>query len=83
MSRVRLPGFLYFLSPLIQWPGLAESESLCVYCHRQPMEPAWQPFCSERCRMADLGRWLSEDYRVPDERPVDVPDDEADRESDD
>lgn len=24
------------------------------------------PFCSERCRMADLGRWLGEEYRIPD-----------------
>ena len=24
------------------------------------------PFCSERCRMIDLGAWASEDYRVPD-----------------
>jgi endogenous inhibitor of DNA gyrase (YacG/DUF329 family) len=23
------------------------------------------PFCSERCHLVDLGRWLSEDYRVP------------------
>jgi uncharacterized protein len=23
------------------------------------------PFCSERCRMADLGRWLNEEYRIP------------------
>jgi len=23
-----------------------------------------RPFCSERCRVADLGRWASEDYRV-------------------
>jgi hypothetical protein len=23
------------------------------------------PFCSERCHWIDLGRWLSEDYRVP------------------
>lgn len=22
------------------------------------------PFCSRRCRMVDLGRWLGEDYRV-------------------
>lgn len=26
---------------------------------------AWRPFCSERCRQADLGAWASEDYRVP------------------
>lgn len=22
------------------------------------------PFCSERCQMVDLGRWLREDYRI-------------------
>jgi len=24
----------------------------------------YRPFCSERCRMVDLGQWLAEDYRV-------------------
>jgi hypothetical protein len=23
------------------------------------------PFCGPRCRLLDLGKWLSEDYRVP------------------
>ena len=23
------------------------------------------PFCSERCRRIDLGRWLGESYRIP------------------
>ena len=23
------------------------------------------PFCSPRCRLIDLGRWLGEDYRIP------------------
>lgn len=23
------------------------------------------PFCSDRCRMVDLGRWLGESYAVP------------------
>jgi endogenous inhibitor of DNA gyrase (YacG/DUF329 family) len=33
----------------------------------------WRPFCSERCRVIDLGRWAAEDYRVPvkDEDPKD------------
>ena len=26
---------------------------------------AWRPFCSERCRLTDLGGWASENYRVP------------------
>ena len=25
------------------------------------------PFCSERCRQIDLGKWLSEEYGVPAE----------------
>ena len=24
----------------------------------------WRPFCSERCRSADLGAWASEQFRV-------------------
>lgn len=25
----------------------------------------YRPFCSERCKMIDLGAWASESYRVP------------------
>lgn len=25
----------------------------------------YRPFCSERCKLADLGSWLSGDYRIP------------------
>ena len=25
----------------------------------------FRPFCSERCRMIDLGAWANESYRVP------------------
>src|SRR4029450_9921784 len=25
----------------------------------------WRPFCSERCKLIDLGAWASERYRVP------------------
>ena len=24
-----------------------------------------RPFCSERCRLADLGGWVTEQYRIP------------------
>ncbi|HEU4923534.1 MAG TPA: DNA gyrase inhibitor YacG [Burkholderiales bacterium] len=27
----------------------------------------WRPFCSERCRMVDLGRWAAEEYRLPEQ----------------
>ena len=26
---------------------------------------AWRPFCSERCKMIDLGAWATERYRLP------------------
>jgi len=25
----------------------------------------WRPFCSERCKLIDLGAWATERYRVP------------------
>ncbi|AEH45098.1 protein of unknown function DUF329 [Thermodesulfatator indicus DSM 15286] len=24
----------------------------------------YRPFCSERCKLIDLGHWLSEEYRI-------------------
>jgi endogenous inhibitor of DNA gyrase (YacG/DUF329 family) len=47
----------------------------CPVCNREfdaATSPAL-PFCSERCRTIDLGRWLGEVYAVPV-----VPDPEAD-----
>ena len=42
----------------------------------------YRPFCSERCRLADLGAWASEGYRVgatrvddDDEQAADAPPD--------
>ncbi len=31
----------------------------------------WRPFCSQRCRNADLGDWANERFRVPAEAPID------------
>lgn len=28
-------------------------------------EQRWKPFCSERCKLIDLGHWATEKYRVP------------------
>jgi endogenous inhibitor of DNA gyrase (YacG/DUF329 family) len=30
----------------------------------------WRPFCSERCRLVDLGAWLANAHAIPGE-PVD------------
>lgn len=29
-------------------------------------ESKFRPFCTERCRMVDLGHWLEESYRIPE-----------------
>jgi uncharacterized protein len=36
----------------------------------EPWNP-WRPFCSERCRIADLGAWATESYRIPAKPPED------------
>ena len=42
----------------------------CPICGRrmpgqEPTDWPERPFCSSRCRLIDLGRWLGEDYRLP------------------
>ncbi|RLA92809.1 MAG: hypothetical protein DRG69_08255 [Deltaproteobacteria bacterium] len=41
----------------------------CPQCGREvPWEGnPYRPFCSERCKMVDLGRWVGEEYRIPSE----------------
>ncbi|HEX7928701.1 MAG TPA: DNA gyrase inhibitor YacG [bacterium] len=41
-----------------------------ILCPRCGEVAAWtgnpfRPFCSERCKMIDLGAWASEDYKIP------------------
>lgn len=26
----------------------------------------YRPFCSERCKLIDLGQWATDSYRIPD-----------------
>jgi endogenous inhibitor of DNA gyrase (YacG/DUF329 family) len=37
----------------------------CVICRREPAQAPWEPFCSERCKLQDLARWIDVRYRVP------------------
>lgn len=43
---------------------------LVVKCPQCKVEVLWEgnpfrPFCSERCRLIDLGAWTEERYRIP------------------
>jgi uncharacterized protein len=38
----------------------------CPTCKKPvPLGTEYFPFCSDRCRLIDLGRWADEDYRIP------------------
>jgi endogenous inhibitor of DNA gyrase (YacG/DUF329 family) len=59
-------------------PGAAAVEdpmtrNPCPTCaepaERRPQNPN-HPFCSQRCRLLDLGKWFGEAYRLPDPEPV-------------
>lgn len=32
-------------------------------------ESPFRPFCSERCKLIDLGEWASENHTIPGEAP--------------
>ncbi len=38
----------------------------CPVC-KKDVEPGgpYAPFCSDRCRLIDLGNWASDKYRIP------------------
>jgi endogenous inhibitor of DNA gyrase (YacG/DUF329 family) len=40
----------------------------CPQCGGEALwspENKYRPFCSERCKLIDLGAWASEAYRIP------------------
>lgn len=43
----------------------------CPICKKavQYQGNPWRPFCSEKCKMIDLGKWVLEDYRIRDDEP--------------
>jgi endogenous inhibitor of DNA gyrase (YacG/DUF329 family) len=54
----------------------------CPSCNK-PIEwenNPFRPFCSERCKLVDFSKWVSEEYRVPG-KPIakEEPDEDADQ----
>jgi endogenous inhibitor of DNA gyrase (YacG/DUF329 family) len=58
----------------------------CPQCGRLTYfssENPFRPFCSERCRLLDLGQWADESYRIPIEQSsvsseLEIPEEDAD-----
>jgi uncharacterized protein len=50
------------------------AKQLIVTCPQCSKEVAWKnespyrPFCSERCKLIDLGQWANEGYRIPENK---------------
>jgi endogenous inhibitor of DNA gyrase (YacG/DUF329 family) len=48
--------------------GIVEEALRCPICAHALGEGTgarrYFPFCSERCRLIDLGKWVTEEYRV-------------------
>ena len=59
-------------------------QASCPICGREkrgesPADWPQFPFCSQRCKLIDLGRWLGEGYRLPAEaREDEAPAEETD-----
>lgn len=66
--------------------GRDDDKFFCPICKTEVVPPdpnvsSLFPFCSERCKLIDLGRWLSGKYQIPvdeasresfnDDRPLD------------
>jgi uncharacterized protein len=52
---------------------VSATEVKCPTCGRKiewSERSPFRPFCSERCRLIDLGAWLSEQRAIPGESPA-------------
>jgi uncharacterized protein len=68
----RRPVSFWKTSKPVTWSAVAPvPESVrCPVC-RQPTPwrgNPWRPFCSERCKLRDLGNWAAERYRIAGEK---------------
>lgn len=50
-----------------------------IYCPTCKKTGTWtkenifRPFCSDRCKLIDLGEWASGKYHIPDEQSANTP----------
>jgi len=65
-----LPNFILLLfAKFILIDNLILMKVRCPHCGKvvEWEGNPYRPFCSERCRLIDLGKWLDEEYRIPSE----------------
>ncbi len=52
------PRYLRFTCPTCK-------RQVCIRQEDSAQLPRFFPFCSERCKLIDLGAWLDANYRIP------------------
>jgi endogenous inhibitor of DNA gyrase (YacG/DUF329 family) len=55
-----------FAARQVRCPACA---GMSLYSNANP----YRPFCSARCKGVDLGAWASEEFKLPEETPLDEP----------
>jgi uncharacterized protein len=69
---------------LAERPDPSPRKKTVVSCPQCGASVVWdaanpfRPFCSERCKMIDLGAWATESYRIPVADEKDEPESGAD-----
>lgn len=58
---------------------MAIQRAKCPTCQREIdwSQSPFRPFCSERCKLIDLGAWLTEKHAIPGETAPEPPDERA------
>lgn len=50
--------------------NIKKSDIICPTCGKKDTwtkDNAFRPFCSDRCKLIDLGAWADEQHRIPGE----------------
>ncbi len=57
---------------------MTNPKMICPTCKKKMTweDNPYRPFCSERCRLMDLGKWASGEYRIAGKKK-DIPDEDA------
>jgi endogenous inhibitor of DNA gyrase (YacG/DUF329 family) len=59
---------------------MATENIVCPICEKEKTwreDNPFRPFCSERCKITDLGEWVSEKRNIPGEPAAPPPDSSA------
>ena len=52
---------------------MTKAKIKCPTCEKEHVYSSanpFRPFCSERCKMIDLGAWANEEYTIPESKAV-------------